>query len=272
MEISYENNLGKVVFRRCLVGLSDQWQWNGQVVKHTRTIELDGYVEQADAPEESEGLEPILTARVSGRPGTLVLPWTRLEGIKIQSINMPTGPWLDLEPVQVTFLDERPGQNIYTMSFFGLTLHNPKLTLPIPWRRSTDHHVPMPLATQDTEMGNQVLAYKPLRTREPHDLMPVKLEGTVFLRDVPEGETTTERIHHVVDVIQQRSGTAPHTRDSSLPPGYPRPFHLTQACPELAGQLEIAHLFVEDAQAAWDVEKETLAISLQMLAPPQRVY
>ena len=138
-DITFTNNLGSISFQRCLVGVIDNWVWNGSAVKHSKQVHISGHVQQ-QIGGTSEGLENALTTNGGnrGQMGSLLLPWTTLTNVKLMEISYPTDVWIEIVPVTATFQDDRPDNNIYTIHFFGYELHNPRISMPIPFRRPKD--------------------------------------------------------------------------------------------------------------------------------------
>jgi len=165
--VKFENNLGTIEFQRCLIGIGDAWKWDGGRAVHSKTIEVDGHLSQAD-----EGIEGCLSRRGSGQyhgePGTLTLPWTIMEGIKLQEISDGDGVWVDMVPLRASFLDDNPDDHLYTLHFFDLELHNPRLKVGLPSRAIQDDPLQMPLM-HGLLIDPTNARYGAMRTRQKQD-------------------------------------------------------------------------------------------------------
>src|ERR1035437_5003175 len=261
-DISFTNNVGVITFKRCLVDVSDEWQWNGRAVVRRKRITIDGRINR----DKAEALEGMQTQRDDGPSkglrGTLTLPWTVLDKIKIESINMEMGGWQDMVKVQASFLDDLPTTNIYTLSFFGLTLENPRLALPIPAKNTYDYYTQMPITLPSGASG--VIGptnpfYAPIRFRTGYGMMNISLSGSLSL---PDGPLPTD----LIEKLTKRMGVGDGAEGDSgnLPDGFPCIFKLGEAIPELAGDIAMTSVFVAGGQIAWAVEKQIARITLRM--------
>ncbi len=280
--ISFANSLGTIEFQRCLIGLIDQWSWNGRSIKRVKNINIQGHVQRATP---TEGFEAIFTGdndSGKGDRGTLALPWAILTDVSPLSIEYSNDPWLDFVPVTATFRDDEPDSNLYSMHWFDLILHNPKIQFPVAERRLKDYYVQMPL-NGSAYIDSDSHYWGPLRVRPPHERMSFQVTGTLKMEEVPgllgnvKAEpsptlTPPQRLAFIADQIQQRRGTSSETLTGGPAVGWPRTFMLTDAIPELDDDLDIAHCFVASASARWDVEKNTTSVAINLMAPPQKIW
>ncbi len=266
-DVNFTNNVGAVTFKRCLVDVSDEWQWNGRAVTRRKRVTIDGWITR-DTSEAIEGIQTQVGDGPSkGFLGTLTLPWTVLNGIKIESINMELAGWQDMVHVQASFLDDLPSNNIYTLSFYGLVLHNPRLALPIPAKNTYDYYVQMPMTLPSGAsgvIGPSNPFYAPIRFRTGYGMMTIQLSGSLSL---PEGPLPTD----LIDKLTKRMGVGDGAVGDSgnLPDGFPCIFKLGEAIPELAGDIAMTSVFVAGGQIAWTVEKQIARITLRMRTQPQ---
>ena len=231
-----------------------------RAVTHQKRISVDAWISR----DASEALDGILTrgtddATRQGPRGTLTLPWTTINNVRLEGFEQSEGVWDQLSAVQAQFVDDRPSGNIYTLHFFGLELHNPRLTLPVPAKRRSDAYVQTPLAPHGAIAPDNPW-YGPIRYRSGYGMMPVGLAGVLR---VDGGVLPAD----VLAKLQQRIGVGSVT--GSLPLGYPKTFRLRDAVPELASDVAIGNAFVVGARISWNVEQQSARIMVNMLAQPQ---
>ena len=53
-DISFTNNLGTITFKRAMMDISDDWQWNGRNPVHRKRVSLEARITR-DAAEEVDG-------------------------------------------------------------------------------------------------------------------------------------------------------------------------------------------------------------------------
>jgi hypothetical protein len=263
-DVSFTNNLGTLTFARCLIGVTDNWEFDGRVARHVKSISIDGHIERNGV---GEGFQELLTDRTTfgkryGGLGTLTLPWTNLSNIRFQDLGFPTNTWIDFVPVQATFADEWPDFNSYTLSFFGLTIYNPRLVFPIPMRGLRDEYALMP---QKYGVGFQLNDPRVgvFRNRSGQRNMDITLSGTIQVNDniLPA---------NLQAILTQRVNMGlPNTFTYILPTGYPCPFNLGDAIPELTKDMNLAQVFVVGSQVVWHIEEQTAQVTIQMMCPPQ---
>jgi hypothetical protein len=263
-DIKFENNVGAINFKRAMLGISDDWQWDGRSVLRSKRVSVEATVLR----DPSEGLEGIVTAfngsAGHGLRGTLTLPWTTMDNIKLESLEMAEGAWEQSVRVTAEFLDDLPQNHIYTMTFLGYTLHNPRLRLPVPAKKAVDQFAPTPL-TQVGAISPGNPYYGAVRFRQGYGLMEIIFGGTLLLEDgkFPEG---------LLAKLAMRKGVSVDVEDldiGGLPNGFPIVFRLHEAIPELEGNAEITDCVVQSARATWNVEKQSVGIEVSMLAQPQ---
>lgn len=263
-DIKFENNVGAITFKRAMLGITDDWQWDGRAVMRSKRISVEATVTR----DPSEGLEGIVTAfngsAGQGLRGTLTLPWTTMANIKLESLDVPEGRWETAIKVGAEFLDELPLSHVYSLNFLGYTLQNPRLHLPVPAKKAVDQFATTPLMqVGGIAPGNPY--YGAVRFRHGYGLMEITLGGTLLLEDgkLPENFLAN---------LAMRRGISADMEDfdiGGLPSGFPIVFRLHEAIPELAGNAEITGCFIQAARANWNVEKQTVGLEISMLAQPQ---
>ena len=264
-DITFTNNVGFITLKRCMLEVSDEWTWDGRNATHAKQIAVEAWINR----DSAEGLEGVVT-RTNGAPnhggrGQLVLPWATLENVKIESIEQGEGVWAEMIPVSVRFIDDHPDTNIYSMFFFGLELHNPRLSIPVPSKNTTDNYAQTPMRGGASMIVYGDVApknpwYGPIRYRSGYAMMSLSLSGTLFL---PDGVITT----HMIETLQQRIGVG--TVTGSMPVGYPATFALGEAIPGLSSELGITHVIVAGARLNWSVEQRSARVNINLLAQPQ---
>ena len=262
-DVSFTNNVGTVTFKRCLLDIADEWQWDGRAVVHKKVVSIQGWMTR-DPSEAIEGVltDPTSSTKSLGQYGNLVLPWTTLENIRIDTLEQGVAGWQVMAPVTASFVDDHPQSNIYTVSFFGLQLNNPRLTIPIPAKRTVDFYTQIPFVSiGDVTPDNPF--YGPIRFRTGYDVMSIVLTGSIALDD---GILPAD----IVETLQQRTGvTVGAVSQAELPDGYPVVFRLSDAIPELKKNLAISGVFVRQAQFTWNVEEQIAQVSIAMVTQPQ---
>lgn len=297
--VSFSNNIGELVFQQCLIGIDDQYQWNGSVVDHNKVITVTGYLYRQDSVIDSEMFEDILDntldstgtfySALRAKAGDLVLPWVTLSNIKLQDISIGDNSWIDAVEVQATFLDDTPDDNRYTISFFDLTVHHPQILLPIPQRQIIDRFVTMPRidSADSPNTFTDDVAFGPIRSRMTHLMMEIGIAGTILIEEIPGLDNDVvvppivlpnhhieKRIAYLTDILAQRRSSSyatvgdPGSGASGLI-GYPRVFDMVDVMPEIAPELPIRKMFVAESSANWDVEQGTVSINVLMLTQPQ---
>lgn len=262
--VSFHNNLGTISFERCLVGVSDNWQWNGSSVVHVKTIEIEGFLGRHE-----NTFEDILTVNgeSAGEPGTLTLPWTSLERVKIQSIDMPEGNWIDFQPVNAVFVDDRPAENVYTIHFFDLELHNPRVSFGVTSRKIGDYQLQMPMF-YGGGIDQFDVRYGSVRTWEPHSMMDIGISGSIILDDGVLPPDLIAKMAMRLGTINMANGSQMPNYDL-LPVGYPSVFPLSLAVPELDGSVDVYRCFVSGGRAVWDVEQAVIHLDINLRSQPQ---
>jgi hypothetical protein len=264
-DISWTNNLGTISFRRALLSVADAWQWAGRGVVTTKQIQVDGHVKQDFiTPEGNEAVlnGPVLD-KMRGTRGTLVLPWASIPNVKLTGLDYPVGVWLDYQPVSATFADDHPAGAAYTLTYFGLPLLNPRIGQPIPARPLRDEYLQMPRQP----IGQVFLpssAAGVMRTKGGHKLMAISITGAI---SVPNGVLPT----NLIETLIHRASMTPDSLDPNVPAGYPAPFNLGDAIPELASDLNFANCIVAESRFSWKVEQNVVQVSLSLLSQPQLV-
>jgi len=289
-DVSFTNNLGSVSFKRCLVGFTDQWGWDGAMVNFAKTITIKGVMNQdAMSPEGAEGILSSVeilgggsNSESRGLPGDLVLPWTTLHNVIPSRIVTPDGIWVDEIEVDAQFTDHHPADNLYTLHFFDLILHNPRIQIPTPGRQINDIFVQMPQLSTNTLMPSDLL-YGPVRVRPHYEMMALSLSGTILLKEVPGlqsgavvsaatlGEEDVDlRLAFLREVLSQRASTSVVTATSGMRPGYPRVFDMQDCTPEIGTQVPVRKMFVANSRMVWRVEDGSAIVTINLLAQPQR--
>lgn len=264
----FKNDVGELKLHRFLMTTTDMFNYDGRSVTRTRRVAIEGFVKRGDTAFTGEGPEDILSERFGqvkmGGPGTLTLPHTTLNNIRIESFEYGEGLWIEFMPVSIVFVDDYPDRNNYTMQWFGLTLHQPRLLVPVATAKLLDEYAQMPW--QNVGMLNYSAVDTTLaRTRTPTPMMEMSLTGVISLEDADKPGTLPDDL---IQKLIQRSGV---TRLGTTPPGYPIPFSLAEACPQMADRLPLIHIIVTGGSVTWDVENEFLQVQLGLLCQPQRI-
>lgn len=258
--VTFTNNLGSLSFEYATIGVDDRWTHNGRSRTHVKAISVEARL--AAEPFDLQNVLPDIGPL--GEPGSLILPWTTLSGIKLISLASGDGTWIDSVPVRAEFIDDHPDDQFYTMHFFGLELHAPRLEFSPAARRWGDQFVQMPWVSGGW-LDTDELRNGPIRSVRTEEMLTIRLAGTIRLEDyrLPAD---------LVDHLAQRHGTAATLGQTNpLPAGYPRVFRLEEAIPELVGGLEAASVFVAESSASWDVGDGMVNVQINMLCPPQRI-
>jgi hypothetical protein len=262
--VSFTNNLGTIQFVRCLLGITDSWEYNGRVARHVKSISVQGHVLQGGIGEQFTGIitNRSVVGQRYGDIGTLTLPWTTLTNIRLTDLSFPDNVWLDYVPVEATFADDYPDGNQYTITLFGFTVYNPRIQLPIPDRQLRDEYPLQPLLYTVPAVGNP--RYGVFRTRAGQKNMEITITGSIRITDV-------KLPPYLIDKLTQRANTTISTMNALIPTGYPNTFNLGDAIPEIRNDLNYAHCMVIGSQIQWNVEQQMAMITVQMLCPPQTV-
>lgn len=267
-DVQFQNNIGSIFFKHCLIGVTDGWEMNGRVIKHVKSISIDGHILRG---KSAEGIEGLITSTSTqgkryGSDGTLTLPWTVLSNVRMTDMSIPVSNYIDWVPVQAVFADDFPDSNLYTMSFFGFTLYNPRLSVPLPNRGLRDDYPHMPwsdLGFLPNDPRNGVF-----RNRAGAKNMDISLTGTMRIDDAkfPPAllSTLTQR-----NGLTINNGTILQIQNFTLPAGVPRTFNLGDAIPEITKDMNLAHVFVTRSTLIWRVEEQTAQVSIGMMCPPQ---
>jgi hypothetical protein len=262
-DVSFTNNLGTITFKRCIIGVTDSWEWAGRGVKHVKSISISGQVKQGGTDEKLDG---ILTQRGTpaknvGDTGTLTLPWTTINHVKLAGIEWSESKWTDFTPVDCQFIDDTPYNNRYTWTLFGQTLFNPRITIPVASRPLLDDYPQMRWAAGFIA-GDPRSGCFTLRGNEKN--MDFSVSGTIRVTDVALPT-------NLLNTLQMRVGQQTVLRGTLNAGGYPVPFNLGEAIPELRDDLNLAHCIVIGGQLQWYVEQQQASINLSLLAPPQKL-
>jgi hypothetical protein len=269
--VTFTNNIGVLILHNAMISIADEWQWTANTVKRRKTVTVRGMVIRTENPGTETILDSLATnARTAngsrrptlGQPGVLELPFTTLQHMMVQTIDIPHSAWQVAVPISITFVDDDPDENEYSVDFFGIEIINPSFTVPLPYRESRDAFVQQPIDTGGF-IDEKQLTYRPIRTRLTHDNVRPVLSG-MFRPYYPiDMEFITNR-------LSQRLGT-PHmpVPAGGLPPGYPNVFSVQDFSPMLATRLPLKHMFVTDSNMDWILDKGKADISITMECPPQ---
>jgi hypothetical protein len=184
-DVSFTNNLGTVTFQSCLLEFNEEMSWSGRSVKLTKEISVTATILYTDAV--SQRLDAVLTDPTStpdsfGEGGTLTLPWTVLTNVKLMGLTSSDGNWGGSQKVTATFVDDQPSNNVYTIHWFGMELHNPRLGVELPQRVLNDDYTQMNYEMfgvyDPSGFGNSVF-----RTKSAPSMISLSLSGTMFLDD-----------------------------------------------------------------------------------------
>lgn len=265
-EIKFTNNLGNYTFERCMLSISDQWGWSGSSVKHTKAVSISGYIKRSSFTNDPEGWDDLLVEQGTsekGKEGSLELPWTTINKMKIKSFSVAPGTWIDFMPFTATFEDENPDDNIYTLHFFDIELHNPRLNLPTYVRRINDDYIHF------QNNINSLVPFNPrnqaIRYRSGNRMFDIGLSGTMLLE-------TPEFPMEVIEKLKMQKGSENNFAGipvNNLPIGYPSPFPLDLAIPEIKGEFNIGNVILEKSSISWSLEEQSAQISLGMISQPQ---
>jgi hypothetical protein len=265
-DVSFTNNLGTVTFKRCLVGVADNFEFNGRSLRKTKTITVEGYLMQDS--NDPEYFHEVLTTnglagKTKGEPGTLVLPWAELTNIKLSNFDMPEGVWAYFQPITAVFVDDKPIDNIYHLTFFGVKLLNPRFSTSFPSFRLNDEYPQMTMQKGLSYNFNTVGAGV-MRTKAPPGCMEIQLTGSIAC---PDGKLPD----NWKETLMQRANTSVDTVTTLVPSGYPRPFQMADAVPELATRMPLTHVIVVGGRLSWRVEHGIALVTINMLCQPQKV-
>jgi hypothetical protein len=265
-DVSFTNNLGTLTFKRCLLAFAERWEWNGRTANRTRQIEVDAtLLEETAAEERIDGVLTNQTIAGQGRGtvGTLVLPWVTMTNIKLTALSIPDGAHVGMQKVTASFVDDLPDQNSYTVHFFDIELHNPRISVQLPNGEMRDEYTQMEfnegLAWDASSYGAAVM-----RTKSAPGMLQLSLTGTTFFTD---GLPPTGWLSKLV----QRANMDSFVITNVVPAGWPRPFRMVEASPELGVGLPLVGLIITGGRVVWNVEEGTAEISIEMICQPQRL-
>lgn len=285
--IEFTNNLGTLRIERAVLSIGDEWQWENGMARHRKRLRVNGMMMRTSDPSLSEGPEAIITQAQmygasqgnasQGGVGTLTLnsppigqvttPWSVLEKMQMVSFAIAPGVWIDFMPVQVEFIDDDPDRHRYTINFFGMELHNARVSVLLPHRKAVDEFVQMPASNPYTStlVNWWDPAFSPIRTRMTHDNCSLTISG---FWNLPGPEATLD-IMQIMGVLSQRSGVY-GVEPYELPPGYPRVFDMVEVSDRLAIDLPFRKLIVTDSSLSIDVEAAIGEASVTLECLPQR--
>lgn len=260
-DVSFTNNLGSITFKRCLIAVTDSWQYSGRGSRHVKSISIDGHVKREEAGEKFHEIltRPWELNKHRGETGSLTLPWTTLQDIQIVDLSVGAGVWGEYIPFTATFADDRPENNRYTISFFGLTLFNPRISLPVAVRPVVDDMPRMPWMYSWNPMHPRTGV---MRRRGGARNMEVSITGTIRASNgnLPDGLFST---------LIRRAGIDFIPTGFNVPAGWPAPFNLGDAIPEIKDDTNLAHCIVVGGQVQWAVERNVAQVALNIMCPPQ---
>ena len=263
-DVSFTNNLGTVTFQSCLLQFNEDMAWSGRSVKLTKEISVSATVMYTDAA--SQRLDAVLTDPTSGpgsfgEGGTLTLPWTVLTNVKLMGLTTAEGNWGGAQKVTATFVDDQPSSNTYTVHWFGMELHNPRVGVELPQRVLNDDYTQMSYQMfglyDPSGFGNSVF-----RTKSAPSMISLSLGGTMFLDDglMPD---------NWLSVLVQRANMDAASFTFTVPTGWPRSFPMSEACPEIAIAMPLTQIIGAGGTVIWNVEDASAELSVQLLCQPQ---
>jgi hypothetical protein len=268
-DVTFTNTLGSFTIGRFMLTLSDRWSWNGRAAQLRKTIQITGTMARGASPAATEDWADILsdggTETHTGDAGTLTLPWADWTGVQVESITTRPSTMTDWLEVQASFYVDHAANvtNNYTISWFGLTLHNPSVAPEVPQRRIHEIVPQMDwLDVMSIPTHNASMHPETLRTASGYAMQHCRLGGTILLTE-PALPT------NFAEIMTQRVGEVSFPAVERLPAGYPRVFDLQEGCPELGDNLDLRHVFVAKAQAVWNVEQSSIQVSIDLMCQPQ---
>jgi len=279
-DVVFTNNLGTVTFPRCLIGINDEWVWNGASVKRVKSISLSGHMNRQADVADREAFDRLESTGLKGQRGSLQVPWGVLTNVAIEDADVPQGIWDYGVPYTVNFTDDNPDDNLYTIRYFGLKLHTPKVSLPLYDRKISDDHTQIPFQSGDAIDWDD-LRMLTLRRRNNVGSSSLTIEGTVLLDESPGLDTDghvvaasvaslAQRISYISDVLSMRSGTSDVTAGLGPSPGMPAVFDFATACPEVGPSgVDVRDAIVRSSRGQWDVENNTVRVQAQIVCQPQ---
>ncbi|MGQ4893434.1 MAG: hypothetical protein ACP6IQ_02275 [Candidatus Njordarchaeia archaeon] len=192
----------------------------------------------------SEGYTDITEIEGFGDTGTLTLPHKIFNNIKIRDIVLENGIWAPWGRINAVF-DNKDGdiESDYTavLSFknINLKLYHPELSITPPVIR----------------LGEQVVHNYDgvFRQQLGHDLIKINLRG-VFL-------TEKCKLPDNIEVVLEPSDN------------YGRPFIFDRLSDYLSGvdNIDIAKVMVLESRVRWNIKQDTADLTVNMIAPPQRI-
>jgi len=266
-DVCFANNVGTISFLRTMIEVADEWHWDGRMAIITKRYNVEGYMTRA--PAERVDLIDTNNQQLVGTRGTLMLPWLTapLANIKLDSLENPHGTFDNtLVPVNASFTDDYPTNNTHELTWFGITLYNPRIRMPISVRQTSDDFVQIPANLTGTTVDYGTVAptnpwYGPIRYVSKFGMMQIEVTGSFIPVNGVVDDTT-------IATFTQRVGYGGVTM-AGMPNGYPNVFNLNTAIPQLSNDCNIVGCFVAGGGIDWDVEHKTARVQIQLLAQPQ---
>lgn len=266
-DVSFTNNLGTITLKTCLVSVVDNWQWNGSHPIHQKRVQVDGTLLRGNVSEELyENIvtDPRTIGKSKGKRGNLTLPWTTISDVYIDGMDMPSGKWLDSQPISISFTDDNPENNAYSIHWFDFELHSPHVHINWPTRILQDEYPQMPWTNNANFITNGP-GGGVMRTKLAEEMIMMSVSGTIMIED---GKLPTN--WEAFLTCREGWSNIPAVAVARSMAGWPKVFHMSEASAELSISMPLVNLILTDGRLDWDIEAGTGRVSIELLAQPQQ--
>ncbi|MCK9279267.1 MAG: hypothetical protein M0P71_01375 [Melioribacteraceae bacterium] len=239
--MSFTNNLGTIGLTRINYSLNHSLVWNGgSGTRSNIEISVTGNVQKS----ETDFFGIIGNPSSKGFRGTLVLPNKTYSNMRISNISFEGGIWVPWGIVTMSFTDETEdgtNKNIATLTdgTSSFLVYEPKISL----KPST-----ISLSEKTIHLYDGYF-----RQKLGHDFIKVSFNGVIILEDdfIPDA---------LFNVVEQQGVN-----------GLPRIGELKSFIPESESNLNVQKIMITDSNLSWRVEKRSVTVSINFIAPPQNI-
>jgi len=235
----FQNSKGKIEIARIMYNISHNYTFNntGASMSYV-SITVNGVIKHSEGYTNITGIEGF------GDTGSLILPHKTFNNIKIRDIALENGIWAPWGKINAVF-DNKDGdiESDYTtiLSFknVSLKLYHPELSITPPIIR----------------LGEQIIHNYDgvFRQQLGYDLIKINLNGG-FLTEKCKLPDNIEVVLEPLD-------------------DYDRPFIFDKLSDYLSGvdNINVAKVMILESRVRWNIEQAVANLTINMVAPPQRI-
>jgi hypothetical protein len=256
----FTNNIGTLKLSRIMYSIGHRYTFDGNgPAKLSVEIQVTGNVTSAEIASDDSGEIATSFQLITGKGGTrgeLELPNKTYYNMRITGGGYQEGVWAQWGVVTMAFSDESAGGEkdaLRTITWCDnndseFTVYSPSITV-----------TPSKIRTVERMLFG--ISDKYVRQQLGYEMVRISMSGEVRCDtpgELPEG---------LLDSLEQKSDN-----DTLNTAGFVRvAAYLSDLIPEAETWLDLYNVMITDASVEWHFEKDYARISVNMMAPPQKI-